>query len=515
MTRRDFIERTGSASYLSLLGLGLIPEAKAKPFDLQRNKADKKIIILGAGLAGLCSAYELTKLGYEVTVLEARSRPGGRVWTVRGGTTETEIGGVAQTAQFDKGLYYNGGAARIPHNHELSLHYCREFNIPLEIFMNMNEGAFYYSDGGTGPLANKRVKIREVHADVRGYTGELLTKAIDQKALDEDLTKEDLEKLAAYLKEECDLDMTKKYKGSERHGYVRQGGYGDKAPQLSAPHAFHDIIAAGLFHPAFSNVSEYTFNQQPVMLQPVGGMDAIPYAFAKRLEGKVQYEAVVQEIRKTQPGVKIVYKDKTGTVREIKADYCICTIPLPVLKNIPSDLSSDMRRAIDFTTYMNTGKIGLQFKRRFWEEDDKIFGGISRTNMDITQIFYPSYSFMGKKGVLKGYYNFHDRAVKMGNLSLAEREKAALEQGGKIHPQYPTEFETSFSLAWQKIPFSQGGWAEYSDVQRKKYYPALIKPDEEIYLAGEHTSYLTAWMAGAFESARAVVEQLHLRVNGS
>lgn len=515
MTRRDFIERTGAASYLTLLGLGMIPEANSQPLDLQRGKADKKIIILGAGLAGLCSAYELTKLGYQVTVLEARSRPGGRVWTVRGGTTETEIGGPSQTAQFDKGLYLNGGAARIPHNHETTLHYCREFNIPLEIFMNMNEGAYYYSDNGTGPLANKRVKIREIHADVRGYTGELLAKAADQKALDQDLTKEDIDKLIAYLKEECDLDITKKYKGSERHGYLRQGGYGDQIPQLAEPHSLHDIIAGGLFHPAFSNVSEYTFNQQPVMLQPVGGMDAIPYEFAKRLEGKIQYQTEVKEIRKTQPGVRIVYKDKAGQEKELKADYCICTIPLPVLRNIQTDLSSDIRRAIDFTSYMNTGKIGLQFKRRFWEEDDKIFGGISRTNMDITQIFYPSYNFMGKKGLLKGYYNFHDRAVKMGNLSIAEREKAALEQGSKIHPQYAAEFESSFSLAWQKIPYSQGGWAEYTDAQRKRLYPALIKPDDEIYMAGEHTTHLTAWMAGALESAKAVVDQIHRRVNAS
>ena len=512
MTRRDFINKTGSASYLTMLGFGLIPDSNAQPLDLQRNKADKKVIILGAGLAGMASAYELMKLGYDVTILEARNRSGGRVWSVRGGAIETEIGGIQQTCQFEKGLYYNGGAARIPHNHTLTLHYCREFNIPLEIFMNVNEGAYYYADGGIGKLANKPVKIREVHADVRGHTYELLTKAIDQKALDEDVTKEDLEKLTAYLKEEGDLDITKKYKGSERHGYKRQGGYGEQNPELASPHLLHDIIESGLFHPAFSNIGEYTFNQQPVMLQPVGGMDALPYAFAKKLEGKIHYQAEVQEIRKTMPGVNIVYKDQTG-IKEFKADYCICTIPLPILKNITSDLSSEIRRAADFVPYMNTGKIGLQFKRRFWEEDDQIFGGISKTNMDITQIFYPSYNFMGKKGVLKGYYNFHDRAVKLGNLSLADREKVALEQGGKIHPQYAKEFETSFSLAWQKIPYSKGGWAEYSESARKRFYPALIKPDDDIYLAGEHTSHLTAWMAGALESANAVVSQIHKRVN--
>ena len=102
MTRRDFINKTGSASYLTMLGFGLIPESMAQPLDLQRNKADKKVIILGAGLAGMASAYELMKLGYEVTILEARNRPGGRVWSVRGGATETEIGGLQQTCQFEK-----------------------------------------------------------------------------------------------------------------------------------------------------------------------------------------------------------------------------------------------------------------------------------------------------------------------------------------------------------------------------------------------------------------------------
>lgn len=499
---------------MAMLGLGLLNAAPLHAMELPGKISGKKVIILGAGLSGMATAYELGKLGYDCTILEARARAGGRVWTVRGGTLETEIGGTPQTAKFESGLYLNAGAARVPHNHEITLHYCREFKIPMEIFMNVNEGAYFYSEG-TGSLSNQRTKIREIHTDMRGYTSELLVKALDQSALDEQMTKDDVEKLVAYLKDEGDLDVLKKYKGSERRGYKKQGGHGVNPPEPAPAHQLQEIIRSGFFHPAFSNIGEYTFNQQPVMLQPVGGMDAIPMAFAKRLEGKIQYQAEVLEIRKTQPGVKIVYKDKAGVSRELKADFCVCTIPLPVLKNIQSDLSSEVRRAADFVPYMNTGKIGLQFKRRFWEEDDRIFGGISKTNMDITQIFYPSYNFLGEKGVLKGYYNFHDRAAKLGELSIADRQKVALEQGRKIHPQYDQEFEHSFSLAWQKIQYSQGGWAEYSESARKKFYPALIKPDDEIYFAGEHTTYLTAWMAGALTSARAVTEALHKRVSQS
>ncbi len=510
MNRRDFISQSASA-YVAMVGLGLIPEAPAAPFELApHDKKNRKIIILGAGLTGLAAAYEFQKLGYECTLLEARSRTGGRIWTIRKNTTETEINGEKQVCAFDEGLYLNGGAARIPHHHQLSVQYCRELKVPVEIFGNLNEGGYYYSEG-TGPLANKSIPMREIRADMRGYTTELLAKAVDKASLDMELSKDDVEKLIEYLRTEGDLDLSRAYKGTERGGYLSAPGFGHKPGRVHTPHPLKDIIQSGLFHPAFANVGEYTHNQQPILLQPVGGMDNLVAGFMKQLKQPILYQAEVKEIRKTQPGVRIVYQ-QNGATKEIKGDFCICTIPLPVLRKIPADFSPDTQRAIDFVPYMNAGKIGLQFNRRFWEEDDQIFGGITKTNMDITQIFYPSYGFLGQKGILKGYYNFHDRAVKLGNLSLKEREKVALEQGGKIHPQYQTAFENSFSLAWHKIPYSMGGWADYTKTAREKYYPALIKPDDDIYLAGEHTSYLNAWMAGAFTSARAVVEQIHSRV---
>lgn len=516
MTRRDFIERSGNG-YLAMVGLGLLPTAPAGAFNLPRSeKANKKVLILGAGLAGMNTAYELGKIGYDCTILEARNRAGGRVWTVRGGTTETEIGGEAQTCRFDEGLYLNAGAARIPHHHQLTIHYCRELKIPLEIFGNFNEAGFYYSDSPKGALANQRVRAREIHADMRGQLYELLVKANDQKALDLPLTAEDADKLMTWLREEGDLNPGKHYAGSERRGYSVRPSAGTQAGEIGPAHALKDIVESGLTHPAFANIGEYTYHQQPVMLQMVGGNDNLPIAFAKRLGDKISYGCEVKELRKTQPGVRVIYLDKkTGQNKEITADFCVCTLPLPVLKTVESDLSGNVKRAADFVPYIETSKIGLQFKRRFWEEDDNIFGGISKTNQDITQIFYPSYGFLGQKGVLKGMYNFHDRAARMGALSLADREKAALDQGGKIHPQYKTEFENSFSLAWQKISYSKGGWAEYSKSARERMYPALLEPDDDIYFAGEHVSYLTAWMAGALESSRRVVEMLHKRVNAN
>lgn len=512
LTRRDFLERSGLGS-LGLMGLGMIPEAPASAFALERTVVGKKVLILGGGLAGLCSAYELGKLGYQCTILEARSRVGGRVWTVRKGTTETETGGTAQSCQYDQGLFFNAGAGRIPHTHALTLQYCRELGVKLVPFLNVNESAYLYMEG-SGPLANRAIRQREFHNDLRGFTAELLAKVANQQSLDSAMTKDDVEQLTEFLRMEGDLSPDLLYKSTERRGFKTPQGAGDAPGEFSEAHRLLDYIRSGIFHPSLSNYGEYTLYQQPPMLQPPNGMDEIPKAFEKQLAGKILYGAEITEIRKTQPGVRVVYTDKkTGAKKELTGDYAICAIPLPVLRKIPSDLSPAVQRAADFVPYVNTGKIGLAFKRRFWEEDDYIYGGLSKTNMDINQIIYPSQDIMGKGGVLWGYYNFNEKAVKLGNMSLKEREALALEQGGKIHPQYKQEFASSFSLAWQKIPYNQGGWANWSTEARNRHYKALTRPDDDIYFAGEHVSYLTAWMAGALESARMVVGQLHKRVS--
>jgi monoamine oxidase len=187
---------------------------------------------------------------------------------------------------------------------------------------------------------------------------------------------------------------------------------------------------------------------------------------------------------------------------------------LTVLTNIDHNFGSDASRAIDSVVYMNTGKIGLQFKRRFWEEDEGIYGGITHTNNQLTQVFYPSYDYLSGRGILIGYYNFNDKAVATGNLSYSQREQLALDKGSLIHPQYRQEFETSFSVSWHKTRYNLGGWALYSTEERQSLYKALLEPDKRVYFAGEHMTYLNAWMAGAFESARSVVAGLHSRVTG-
>ncbi|MET3507779.1 flavin monoamine oxidase family protein [Halalkalibacter oceani] len=520
MTRRDFLNRVGKvggavAVFGAMESLGLLStSASASSFqpptqgDLAlTGRNGKRILILGAGIAGMTAAYELGKAGYDCHILEARQRTGGRNWTVRRGTQEQEINGEMQTATYDPGHYFNAGPARIPQHH-VTMDYCKELGVPLEVFSNGNEHAFYYQENA-GALSNQRYRKYEVKADGRGYVAELLAKAVNQSALDDPLTSEDAERLLEYLRREGGLSSDYTYQGSSNRGYGELPGAGDQPGTLGQLHSFTDLLQSGMMN-NFS--SEYSFNQQMMMFQPIGGMDQIPKALERKLPGKITFGAIVREIRQTNGGVRIVYTTGSGGTQSMSGDYCICTIPLPVLKKIPADFSAEMKNAMNQIGYATTGKIGLQFKSRFWENEDRIYGGITTTNMDINQIWYPSSDFLAQKGILVGYYNFGNNAVALGNMSLAERQAHALAQGTKIHPQYAAEFETGFSLAWHKIRYNEGGWASYSESDLQNYYPILNRPQGRVYLAGEHLSYYTGWMAGAFESARKVVTEIHEQV---
>ena len=490
--------------------LGLTPPQPTRPRSTWRGAGrGRHIVILGAGLAGLSAAYELGKLGYTCTILEARSRPGGRALTVRAGTREEETGGVVQTGSFSEGCYLNAGPARIPHHHDTTLTYCRELGVEIQVFNNQDDAAYYYNDG-EGPLANRRIRVREAKTDMRGYVAELLAKSVEQDLLDLPLTLDDKEKLVEFLKRDGGLSPDLFYKGSDRRGYLDEPGAGPDPGVMADPYDLRAIVQSGMGN-YFS--SEYAFNMQPIMFQMVGGNDRLAYAFAERLRDRIRYNAEVTRLLKTETGVRVAYREVDDTEHELSADACICTLPLPVLKRIPMNLDPAYQKAIGAVAYAKAGKIGLEFKRRFWEEDDEIYGGASRTNMDITQILYPSCNYLGSRGLLVGYYNFAERAERVGACLPEGRLELALEQGSKIHPQYPSEFTGhSFSIAWHKTKYSMGGWASYTAETRKQAYHLLCEPDDSVFLAGDHLSYLSGWMAGAFESAHRAVEGIHARL---
>lgn len=130
LTRRQFLRR----SAIAVAGAGLSPSPLSGAVrSVVLSGPARKVLILGAGMAGLVAGYELSKLGHEVIILEARTRPGGRVHTLR--------------EPFSDGLYAEAGAARIPDNHELTLKYVKEFALPLEPFYPHRLHALRFDQG--------------------------------------------------------------------------------------------------------------------------------------------------------------------------------------------------------------------------------------------------------------------------------------------------------------------------------------------------------------------------------
>jgi monoamine oxidase len=520
MDRRSLFKMIGMVAgsavmYQAMSELGHAGESGyAGPVELKGDPKGTSVLVLGAGLAGMTAALELRNAGYKVQVLEYNDRPGGRNWSLYGGDTYTELGGFKQEVKFAPGLYLNPGPWRIPYHHRAMLDYCKRLKVPLEPFTQVNYNAFLHSSKAFG---GKPQRYREIQADFNGHVAELLSKATNQSALDQSVSREDREMLLVAMREWGALDKNYEYKKglltSERRGYIADPGGGlTSAPTLSDPLALHDVMQSRLwFALALSHVYEF----QSALFQPVGGMGMVGKAFGKELGDLIQYNAKVTNISQDDRGVTVTYQDtKTGgPTRLAKADWCVCTIPASILSQIPLTVGAPMKSAIDHLYYDSAIKVGLQFKRRFWEQDESIYGGISFTELPNALIGYPSTRFFDDgPGVLLGAYTFGANSFLYAAMSPEERIQKTLEWGTQIHPQYPAEYQHGVAVAWHRVPWTLGCAGHWTEELRDKHFDDLCAIDGRIVLAGEHVSHLPAWQEGAVLSSLDAIKRLHQRV---
>ncbi|MCI3246369.1 flavin monoamine oxidase family protein [Streptomyces spinosisporus] len=528
-SRRAFLRSVGvaggaGAMFATMGALGLAPTAayaaeKDAPFRAPRRSdftlqgrmgRPAKVVIIGGGIAGLTSAYELGKAGYDCTVLEARDRVGGRNLTVRGGDRLTDINGVSQTARFSKGQYMNAGPARLA-QWMLTLDYCRELGVPIEVFTNTNAGALIYNET-TGMKAS--VQYRTAKADVYGYISELLSKATSSGALDGELTADDKERLLTFLKSYGSLGSDYTYTGTEHRGFsVDPGAAGTPGEELGNVPSLSDVFASNVGR-YFS--FEFGYDQAMLMFQPVGGMDRIPMAFARAIgEEKIRTGAAVTDIKNTADGVQVTYIHN-GRTRAITADYCIATLAPHLLAKTSHNLGTAVQTALQAVKPSYASKIGLEYKSRWWERDLKIFGGITETDLDLDHIWYPSYGHLGDRGLIIGYYNTGAHSDAYSALTPAQRLERALDRGVKIHGgKYRSELAASYSHQWKLVPYLEGAWHSMPGGPDAPAYAPLNKAQGHVYFAGDYLSYMDAWQHGAISSARKVVTELHQRVLAS
>jgi monoamine oxidase len=549
VTRRRFLEQVGlaggsAALYETMTALGLInlPEAWAGPPELpQGSGTGKSVVILGAGIGGLTAAYELTRANYNCQIIELTERAGGRNHTARRGTVLKEVnqnGAVTeQVCNFDEGLYLNLGPGRLPYHHRRALHYCRELDVQLEIYVMETMANLFQSDQAFGGKAQIR---RRIANDMQGYIAEMLAKAVNQNALNAELDPADRHNLLCLLKNFGDLgqnDMCNKcgqnkcnkcnsscdaciscskqcvtcfrYTGSTRDGCeitVQQPCEPGATLQLK------ELLSSEYWRFRFYQSFEYEW--QPTLFQPVGGMDKIVDGFVRKIGSLIQYDTKVLDIQISNAGVAVVVENR-GTRSTIKADFCISNIPLPILKDIPNNFDTVFDNAVKQCKYDPTCKLGWQANQRFWESDkNQIYGGISYTDDPITQMWYPSYDYFTKNGTLTGVYNYDQNALDFGNMNLSDRIREARKGAVKFHSEFADErlvpSDKAISIAWQNIPSEGGGWANWdptSTVQAQAY-SRLLAPDRSFYVVGDQVSQLPGWQEGAMMSAQHVVEQI-------
>ncbi len=505
------------AMYTAMQALGLLATtAEASPLpELPANfGAGKKIVILGGGIAGLVSAYELRKAGFACTVLEARERPGGRNWSVRNGSKVEFTDGTVQTCDWKEGHYLNVGPARLPSIHRTIIGYCEELGVPLEVEINTSRSTLMQANTLNG---GRPVEQRQIVNDTRGYVSELLAKCIDQHGLDKVLDKDDTQRMLDFLQSYGDLTHDYSYKGSSRSGFLSPPGAGLDEEKLRPPLSLHELLVSDF---STGELYEEQIDWQATMFQPAGGMDRIPYAFAKSLGDIVHYRCLVKKVSKTTNGVRVEYtQGGSQATQTIEADYCICTLPLSILKTLDIDCTPEKKHAFSGMKMASLYKIGWE-SPRFWEKQYNIYGGISFPKQVVDLVWYPSNGLFTRTGIILSGFNFEQKdfadssPTPFGALSTQEKLDASRAAVEILHPGHGKSLTKPIYVSWQKIPYSLGCFAMNMMPETKPAYNELNKPDGRIYFAGDYLSHIVGWQEGAALSAHRAIHGIAEEIRG-
>lgn len=447
-----------------------------------KSSKPKKVIIVGAGLAGLSAGYELIQAGHDVQILEAQHRVGGRIYTLR--------------EPFAKGLYAEAGAMRIPRAHKLTMAYVNKFDLQTQDFMMSNSQAYVYIDG-----FKRRMSEIQANPDVLEFE----TSDKEKGKLAGDNWEELIKPLVQKIEKEGWDDVIKKYDQYSVREFLELNGWSEGLIEMFGLLNNQESVMNSSFLELFR---EDGGNYYTNMCEIVGGMDNLSHAFLPALNSYIRYGAKMVAVDQTPDEAIIHYHTPAGHF-ETRADYAIITVPFPVLRHVEilKPFSRAKQRAIRQLHYDASAKIFFQMKRRFWETDEDIHGGGTVTDLAIRNLFYTNYGKETGRGILLASYTWSEDAQRWGSLPPHERIHQALENVAAIHPQAREEFEAGASHMWHDDPFAGGAFALFDPGQQTLLHDEIVKPEGRIHFAGEHASLYHAWIQGAFESGiRAAIE---------
>ncbi len=448
----------------------------SKPGQLHKSGPAQKIVIVGAGIAGLIAAYELVQAGHDVTLLEASQRAGGRVHTVR--------------EPFSSGLYAEAGAARIPETHALSMQYIKHFGLDTAAFQPPN------------PSSTVHVRGKNYRSDDAGIS-QLFSFSDSEKTLGPVRA---LQQLNTALQKQI-------------------GSISDPAWPTPAALQLDELNAGELFRSAgvsdgliryldlgFGVLEQLSGLDIAVQLESLlaskvrirGGNDLLPKAVAATLGDRVLTGVAVEKIVQTSDSVAVCVA-QAEQQHCIEADQVIVTVPLSVLSEIEfaPGLTAAKRNAVSNLQYASVTRVFAEVSERFWES--KGISGFAVTDHPF-EVFNSSFSENSESGLLIGY--FHEqiaRAIDEGLLS--GNEELGLSLMAEVFPELNKFLTGSASYSWDANPWAKGAVALWHPGDFKAIYPQLAAAEGRVYFAGEHTSPWHSWIQGAIHSGiRAAME---------
>jgi monoamine oxidase len=487
MRRRDFL--TKSALLIAALH---VPQLKTTAANghLEKGRSRKRVVILGAGLAGLSAAYQLTQAGHDVTILEARTRPGGRVHTLR--------------EPFADGLHAEAGAMFIPQSHDLVMQYVRLLRIPLVPIPASRRMPVYYLQG------------RRINPDeMRGINWPLALSPEEKRLGLGGMTEK---YVIPVLREMGDAEALnwppeelKKYDRMTYAEFLRSRGATSDAVRLLRLNDA-DLTGDGVDRvSALMVLREAALNLNSGQLYTVrGGTDLLPKALAARLANKIRYGTAVVRVEQDTRGVRAIYL-QGGTHETISADYLISTLPFSILKEIEVSppFSNAKQRVIRELPYTSATRVYLQSRREFWNGEG--LGISAYTDLPIMAIVNSTLNQRGARGILDSYMT-GDEARRVTQMNETQRLSFTLSQVEKVYPAIRKNFEGGTSVSWDEDRWARGAYAWFKPGQMSELLPHIARAEGRIHFAGEHTSSWPGWMQGAFQSGHRAAREINRAV---
>jgi len=461
MIRREFLRTLGLAAG-SLMLPGSVTQLDAA---LRAASAveKKKVIIIGAGLAGLGAAFQLDKQGHDITVLEARLRAGGRVMTVR--------------HPFADGLHAEAGGEWINSAHQHIIMLAKELGLELR------EG---YGDGGI--FYNQRLmSSSEAFRRIPGMAR--LQKAVEE--LQKDIN----------VNEPPSQSSRRELDKMDYLAYLRQAGVDAEAISIARQH-INGLMTVKLEEISAMHMAyEFALPQEEGghEMRVVGGNDQIPLRLAEKLGERVFYGRAAVGIEHDNRGVRVHYLEGDRQ-RTIDGDHVIVAAPASCgrrLKFQPA-LPIESQRALNEVGYGRVMKTLVQTRRRFWENVDPPLESVS-TDTEVGNIYHSSQNLKSHRGVLT-FYSGGSCADAMTKYAIAERVMRAQKACAEVWPGAQHLCEGGFNHYWNAEQWTRGSYAFFAPGQMTTMREWLAKPVGRIHFAGEHTAVWQGYMNGAVES---------------